>query len=66
MKDSNTVANIAAMKQPQREVLLVTKRQCMKESNTRVIIAAMKQLEKNHLPDTTRLYINILRLPILI
>ena len=40
MKESNTVANIAAMKQLQREILLVTRRQCMKESNTLANIAA--------------------------
>ena len=42
MKESNTLANIAAMKQLQREVLLVTRRQCMKELNTLANFAAMK------------------------
>ena len=42
MKRSNTVANIAAMKQLKREVLSNTGRQCRKESNTVANIAAMK------------------------
>ena len=45
MKDSNTFANIAAMKQLEREILLFTRRQCMKESNTLANIAARKQLK---------------------
>ena len=66
MKESNTIANIVAMKELQREVLLITRRQCMMESNTLVNIAAMKesitsanfvamkQLLRYHLPDTKK------------
>ena len=49
MKESNTVANIAAMKQLQRDILLVTRKQHMKESNMVVNIAAMKQLQRTFL-----------------
>ena len=49
MKESNTVANIAAMKQLQRDILLVTRKQGMKESNMVVNIAATKQLQRTFL-----------------
>ena len=55
-KKSNTLANIAAMKQLEREVLLGTRRQCMKESNTVANIAAMKQLKREVLRNTRRQY----------
>ena len=54
MKESNTIANIAAMKELQRVVLLVTRRPCMKESNTLVSIVAMKQLQRDILRVTRR------------
>ena len=44
MKESNTLANIAAMKELLSDFLKTTKRQCMKESNNLANIAAMKQL----------------------
>ena len=47
MKVSNTLANIASMKQLEREILLVTRRQCMRELNTLANFATMKQLERN-------------------
>ena len=46
MKVLNTLANIASMKQLEREILLVTRRQCMKESNPNATFAAMKQLKR--------------------
>ena len=42
MKESKRVENVAAMKQLQRKVLQVIRRQDMKESNTVANIAAMK------------------------
>ena len=61
MKESNTLANIAAMKQLQRDILHNTRGQYMKVSNTLANIAAMKQLKRDILPDTIRLFINLLR-----
>ena len=54
MKDSNTFANIAAMKQLERKIVLFTRRQCMKESNTLANIAAMRQLKREILLVTRR------------
>ena len=51
MEVSNTIANIAAMKQLQREVWNFTRRQCTKELNT---LAAMKQLQREVLLVTKR------------
>ena len=44
MKESNTLANIADMKQLQRDLLMNIKGQCMKESDTLVKFVAIKQL----------------------
>ena len=44
MKESNTLAKIAAIQQLQMDILLVIRRQCMKESNTLANIVALKQL----------------------
>ena len=52
MKVSNTLANIAAMKQLYREILKDTRRQCMKESNTLAKFVAIKQLGRLVLSDT--------------
>ena len=55
MKVSNTLANIAAMKQLEREILLVTRRQRMRELNTLVNFASMKQLERQCMKDLNTL-----------
>ena len=43
MMELNMLANFAAMKQLERNILLVTRRQCLKESNTLANIAARKE-----------------------
>ena len=52
MKKSNTLANIAAIKQFEKKVLKNTKSQCMKESSTLAKIATMKQLQKEILKNS--------------
>ena len=44
MKESNTLANIAAMKQLERNIFNHTRRQCTKESNTLVEYVVIKLL----------------------
>ena len=46
MKELNTLANNANIKQLQREVLLDTKGQYMKASNTLAVNAVIEQLQK--------------------
>ena len=52
MKKSNTLANIAAIKQFEKKVLKNTKSQCMKELSKLAKIATMKQLQKEILKNT--------------
>ena len=54
MKESNTLANIAAMKQLNSQILKDTRRQCTRESNTLANIAAIKQLQRIILKHTRR------------
>ena len=57
MKESNSLAGNATIKQLQREILLNTKGQYMKESNTLVDNVAYNFLRKEVLQDTIGLYI---------
>ena len=57
MKESNTLADNATIKQLQREALLNTKEQYMKESNILVGNAANNFLGRVILLDTISLYI---------
>ena len=58
MKDSNTLADNATIKQLQKTVLLNTKGQYMDESNTLALIVTIKQDQKRILHDTKRHHIN--------
>ena len=57
MNESNTLTNVAAMKQHKSAILRNTKRQRMKKSNFPANIAAMKQLQTEVLSDTKKLCI---------
>ena len=46
MKESNTLADNANIKQNQKDILFGTKRQCMKESDTLAGNATIKQLQR--------------------
>ena len=52
MKKSNSLANIAAIKQFEKKVLKNTKSQYMKELSTLAKIATMKQLQKEILKNS--------------
>ena len=49
MKESNTHAGNATIKQPQNQVLLITKEQCMKRSNTCAGNATIKKQLRSHI-----------------
>ena len=53
--ESNTLANIVAIKQLQRGILKNTKSLCMKESNTLANIAAIKLSKREILKNTKSL-----------
>ena len=57
MKKSNTLANIAAIKQFEKKVQKNTKSQYMKESRTLANIEAMKQLQREILKNSKSQYI---------
>ena len=56
MKESNTLADNATIKQHQKEILLNTKGQYMKESSTLAANATIKQHQKDILLDTKGQY----------